>query len=161
MKKPENERVISTTVTNYHLLDTQRSHGFLVVKDGLSFEFIPAQINQLRQNDNTSVVKPNQVKPTNPIGGKKIVKEKKKLVIKQKVDIIIANINGKVKRISKEDYNKYLKFNRKVNKLKKVIKADNYAYPEALKYTEKYIKKYGNKKFTITEIARMIYEDNF
>ena len=69
--------------------------------------------------------------------------------------------NGKVKRISKEDYNKRLKFNSCVIKLKKVIKEDNYAYPEALKYTEKYIKKYGNKNFTITEIARMIYEDNF
>lgn len=95
-------------------------------------------------------------------GGKKIVKEKTETCYKTKGGYYYRKYkNGKVKRISKEDYNKYLKFNRKVNKLKKVIKADNYAYPEALKYTEKYIKKYGNKKFTITEIARMIYEDNF
>ena len=69
--------------------------------------------------------------------------------------------NGKKKRISKIEYNKLKKFNLKIKELKKIIKDDDYAYPEALKYAEKYIKKYDKKKYKMSEIAMVIYEDEF
>ena len=59
----------------------------------------------------------------NTHGGKKIVKEKKESYYKTKGGYYYRKYkNGKVKRISKEDYKKHLKFNSKVIKLKKVIK---------------------------------------
>jgi|TARA_B100001094_G_C17599204_1_gene515686 hypothetical protein len=69
--------------------------------------------------------------------------------------------NGKKIRISKIEYNKLRKFNLKVKELKKIIKDDDYAYPEALKYVEKYIKKYDKKMYKMSEIAMVIYEDEF